>query len=146
LTVSPVSAGVVTVTAAGGSLQNRVTVSASTTSITDNATGFTTVTGFKTYSLMKVGVSTAAWVRIYTDGVSRSNDTSRGVGEDPNPGSGIIAEVVTTGISTQQMITPFTMGGNMEDPVNDTIYLSITNLSGSTQSITADLTILQLEA
>jgi hypothetical protein len=146
LTVSPVSAGVVTVTAAGGSLQNRVTVSASTTSITDNATGFTTVTGFKTYSLMKVGVSTAAWVRIYTDGVSRSNDTARGVGEDPNPGSGIIAEVVTTGISTQQMITPFTMGGNMEDPVTDTIYVSITNLSGATQPITADLTILQLEA
>nr|BAR32946.1 long tail fiber proximal subunit [uncultured Mediterranean phage uvMED] len=146
LTVSPVSAGVVTVTAAGGSLQNRVTVSASTTSIVDNATGFTTVTGFKTYSLMKVGVSTAAWVRIYTDGISRSNDNARGVGEDPNAGSGIIAEVVTTGISTQQMITPFTMGGNMEDPVTDTIYVSITNLSGSTQSITADLTILQLEA
>ena len=146
LTVSPVSAGVVTVTAAGGSLQNRVTVSASTTSIADNAVGFTTVTGFKTYSLMKVGVSTAAWVRIYTDDISRSNDTNRGVGEDPNPGSGVIAEVVTTGISTQQMITPFTMGGNMEDPVGDTIYLAITNLSGSTQSITADLTILQLEA
>ena len=58
LTVSPVSVGVVTVTAAGGSLQNRVTVSASTASIADNAVGFTTVTGFKTYSLMKVGVST----------------------------------------------------------------------------------------
>ena len=55
-------------------------------------------------------------------------------------------EVVTTGISTEQKISPFTMGGNMDDPVDTTIYMSITNLSGSTQSINANLTILQLEA
>jgi len=38
------------------------------------------------------------------------------------------------------------MGGNMNDPVDATIYMAITNLSGSTQSINANLTILQLEA
>ena len=59
LTVSPVSAGVVTVTASGGSLQSRTIVSASTTSIADDAVGFTTAAGFKAYTLMKVGVSTA---------------------------------------------------------------------------------------
>ena len=146
LTVSPVSAGVVTVTASGGSLQSRTIVSASTTSIADDAVGFTTAAGFKAYTLMKVGVSTAAWIRIYTDSTSRANDSSRSVGEDPSPGSGVIAEVVTTGISTQQMITPFAMGGNMDDPVSNVIYLAIKNLSGSTQTITANLTILQLEA
>jgi hypothetical protein len=146
LTVSPVSAGVVTVTASGGSLQSRTIVSASTTSIADDAVGFTTAAGFKSYTLMKVGVSTAAWIRIYTDSTSRANDSSRSVGEDPSPGSGVIAEVVTTGISTQQMITPFAMGGNMDDPVSNVIYLAIKNLSGSTQTITANLTILQLEA
>ena len=146
LSVSPVSAGVVTVTASGGSLQSRTIVSASTTSIADDAVGFTTAAGFKAYTLMKVGVSTAAWIRIYTDSTSRANDSSRSVGEDPSPGSGVIAEVVTTGISTQQMITPFAMGGNMDDPVSNVIYLAIKNLSGSTQTITANLTILQLEA
>ena len=146
LAVSPVSAGVVTVTASGGSLQSRTIVSASTTSIADDAVGFTTAAGFKAYTLMKVGVSTAAWIRIYTDSTSRANDSSRAVGEDPSPGSGVIAEVVTTGISTQQMITPFAMGGNMDDPVSNVIYLAIKNLSGSTQTITANLTILQLEA
>ena len=59
LAVSPVSAGVVTVTASGGSLQSRTIVSASTTSIADDAVGFTTAAGFKAYTLMKVGVSTA---------------------------------------------------------------------------------------
>ena len=140
------SSGIATVTASGGSLQNRTTVSASTTSIVDNAVGLVTVTGFKSYALMKVGLSTAGWIRIYTDSASRTSDSSRSVGEDPAAGSGVIAEVVTTGISTEQKISPFTMGGNMDDPVDTTIYMSITNLSGSTQSINANLTILQLEA
>ena len=146
LDVSPVSAGVVTVTSSGGSLQSRTVVSASTTSIADDAVGFASVTAFKSYAIMKVGLSTEAWIRLYTDSTSRDNDVNRGIGEDPTPGSGVIAEVVTTGISTQQMITPFAMGGNMDDPVSDTLYVSIKNLSGSTQSITANLTILQLEA
>ena len=140
------SSGIATVTASGGSLQNRTTVSASTTSIADNAVGLVTVTGFKSYALMKVGLSTAGWIRIYTDSASRTADASRSVGEDPAAGSGVIAEVVTTGISTEQKISPFTMGGNMDDPVDTTIYMAITNLSGTTQSINANLTILQLEA
>ena len=140
------SSGIATVTASGGSLQTRTTVSASTTSIADNAVGLVTVTGFKSYALMKVGLSTAGWIRIYTDSESRTADSSRSVGEDPAAGSGVIAEVVTTGISTEQKISPFTMGGNMDDPVDTTIYMAITNLSGTTQSINANLTILQLEA
>ena len=127
-------------------IPNRTTVSASTGSIADNAVGLVTVTGFKSYALMKVGLSTEGWIRIYTDSASRTADSSRSVGIDPAPGSGVIAEVVTTGISTEQKISPFTMGGNMDDPVDTTIYMSITNLSGSTQSINANLTILQLEA
>ncbi len=138
--------GIATVTASGGSLQNRTIVSASTTSIADNAVGLVTVTGFKSYALMKIGLSTAGWIRIYTDSESRTADSSRSVGEDPAAGSGVIAEVVTTGISTEQKISPFTMGGNMNDPVDATIYMAVTNLSGSTQSINANLTILQLEA
>jgi len=38
------------------------------------------------------------------------------------------------------------MGGNLNDPPDTTMYVSIQNLSGSSQSITAYLTILQLEA
>ena len=89
--------------------------------------------------------STAGWIRLYTDSTSRTNDSGRSVGEDPEVGSGVLAEVVTTGISTQQLISPFTIGGNMDDPVTTKIYASIKNLSDSTQSISANLTILQLE-
>jgi|694.fasta_scaffold00667_61 hypothetical protein len=140
------SSGIATVSSSGGSLQSRITVSGVTTSIPNLGIGNTDITGFKSYSLMKVGLSTAGWIRLYTDSTSRTNDVTRSVGEDPAPGSGVIAEVVTTGISTQQIITPFVMGGNMDTPVTDKIYVAITNLSGSTQTITANLTILQLEA
>jgi hypothetical protein len=140
------ASGIATVTNSSGSLQSRTTVSGVTTSIPNLGIGNTDITGFKSYALMKVGLSTAGWIRLYTDSTSRSNDVTRSVGEDPAPGSGVIAEVVTTGISTQQIITPFAMGGNMDEPVTTTIYVAIQNLSGSTQTITANLTILQLEA
>ena len=126
-------------------LQSRTTVSGSTTSIENNGIGNTEITGFKSYALMKVGLSTAGWLRIYTDSASRLADVSRSVGEDPTPGSGVITEVVTTGISTTQIISPFVTGGNLDEPVNDTIYVAITNQSGTTQSINTNLTILKLE-
>jgi hypothetical protein len=140
------SAGIATITASGGSLQSRTTVSGATTSISNNAIGNIDIAGFKSYALMKVGLSTTGWLRIYTDSASRDADVSRSVGEDPVIGSGVISEVVTTGISTTQIISPFVMGGNLDNPADTTIYASIKNLSGSTQAITANLTILQLEA
>ena len=140
------SSGIATITSTGGSLQSRITVSGVTTSIPYLGIGNTNILGFKSYALMNVGLSTAGWIRLYTDVQSRTDDANRSVGEDPEPGSGIIAEVITTGISTQQMITPFVMGGNMDNPVTSDIYVAITNLSGTTQTITANLTILQLEA
>jgi len=126
----------------GGALQSRTVVTGSTSSIINNATDNVNLTGFKSYALMKVGLSANAWIRLYTDSTSRANDASRSVGEDPLPGSGVIAEVVG---SSDQLITPFVMGGNMDGSPSTTIYAAITNLSGSTRSITANLTILQLE-
>ena len=132
---------------ADGSVKSRTreVVSGTTASIADNVTDNINITGFKAYTLMKVGLSTAGWLRLYTDSASRTADAGRSIGEDPTPGSGVIAEVVTTGISTTQVISPFVMGGNMDDPATTTMYVAITNTSGSTQTITANLTILQLE-
>lgn len=139
--------GIVTATSFSGSntLKERTVVSGITTEIANNGIGNTNLTGYKSYALMKVGLSTEGWLRLYTDSASRTADVSRSVGEDPAPGSGVIAEVVTTGISTTQIISPFVMGGNLDDPSDTTIYVSITNLSGVTTSISVNLTLLQLE-
>ena len=129
----------------GSGLQSRSTAAQTTASIADNATDNISITGFKTYALMKVQLSAAAWIRLYTDSASRTSDASRSVGEDPTPGSGVIAEVVTTGSETKT-ISPFVIGGNLDGTPVNTIYAAVTNLSGSTQTITATLTLLQLEA
>ena len=140
--------GIVTASKFSGpnTLKERTIVSGSTTSIVNNGIGNTDITGFKSYALMKVGLSTAGWLRIYIDSESRTNDTSRSIGQDPSAGSGVIAEFIATGVSTTQKFAPFVMGGNMDEPVSDTIYMAITNTSGVTTSITANLTILKLEA
>ena len=140
--------GILTATSFSGSntLKERSTVSGVTTAIAQLGIGNTDITGFKSYALMKVGLSTEGWLRLYTDSTSRTNDSSRSVGIDPTPGSGVIAEVVTTGVSTTQIISPFVMGGNLNDPADTTIYAAVTNLSGVTTSISINLTLLQLEA
>jgi hypothetical protein len=94
---------------------------------------------------MKIQTSAAAWVRIYTDTASRTSDASRSEGTDPLPGSGVIAEVITTGAETQ-LLSPGTIGFNNESSPTTDIYATVTNKSGISTNITVNLTILQLEA
>ena len=128
----------------GGSTSRGV-VSGTTGSLAQNAIGNITITGHKSYLLMNVGLSTAGWFRLYTDSTSRTNDASRSVGLDPTPGSGVIAEVVTTGLSTSIKVSPFVPGGNMDSSPSTNMYVAIKNTSSTTQAITANLTILKLE-
>ena len=124
---------------------SRNVVSGSTGSLAQNAIGNITITGHKSYLLMNVGLSTAGWFRLYTDSASRTSDASRSVGEDPTPGSGVIAEVVTTAFPTSIKISPFVLVGNMDSTPSTNMYVAIQNLSSTTQAITANLTILKLE-
>lgn len=128
----------------GGGASSRTVVSGVTTALVVNGIGNTEISGFKTYGLLKVGVSSAAWVRLYTDSTSRSNDASRSIEVDPTTGSGVIAEVATAGIATVKM-TPFIVGFNDDNPVTNTIYVSVKNLTGITTSILVNLTILKME-
>ena len=63
LDVSAISAGVVTVT----SSNSRTNVSGTTGSVGAAATTNLNITAFKSYGLLKVGISSAAWVRLYVD-------------------------------------------------------------------------------
>ena len=95
----------------------------------------------KTYILYKVETSAAAWVRLYVDTASRTSDSTRDENTDPQPGSGVIAEVITTGAQEQKM-TPGVFGWCRS---GSNIPLAITNKSGSDQQITVTLTYLVLE-
>ena len=106
------------------------------------------ITGFKTYSLLKVSVSHPnLWVTIYTDSTSLGNDASRLYTVDPDPGSGVIAEIISSSSDQNLIMTPTTLGFNMDTELNTNIYLKIVNLGGSTLSedYSVTLTILQME-
>jgi hypothetical protein len=130
----------------GGSMASRTTALATTASIADGATGNIAITGFKSYALLKVTVEHQAWVRIYTDTASRTADASRLEGTDPTPGSGVIAEIITTAAPQTILISPGVFGFNNEITPTTSIPIAVTNKSGTTRTITVTLTLLQLEA
>ena len=89
--------------------------------------------------------SVASWVRLYVDDASRQLDATRSEGSDPVPGSGVVAEVRTTGANQEVLITPGVMGFNNDSPTRTKkIYVAINNRSGSATTVTVTLTILKL--
>jgi hypothetical protein len=95
-----------------------------------------------TYALLKIQTSHAAWVTLYTDTASRTSDASRTENTDPLPGTGVIAEVITSGATTQ-LISPGTIGFSSDG--TGTSYARIKNKSGATAAITVTLTYVKLE-
>ena len=142
LDVSAISAGVVTVT----SSNSRTNVSGATGSVGAAATTNLNITAFKSYGLLKVGISSAAWVRLYVDAASRLSDASRSYLTDPVPGSGLIAEVrtETAGVSTFSM-TPGVIGWNNDITPSTNVYAAVTNNESSAADITVTLTVVKME-
>ena len=114
-----------------------------TVNIANEAVSNTSFTTPKTYALLKVSTSHAAWVTLYSDTASRTSDASRQINVDPLPGSGVLSEVITTG-NQVQLITPGTICFNSAG--TGTTYAKIVNKSGSTANITVTLTYVVLES
>jgi len=130
----------------GGITTSRTNVSAATGSIGTGATTNLSITAYKSYGLLKVGISSAAWVRLYVDAASRTSDASRSYLADPAAGSGLIAEVrtETAGISTFLM-TPGVIGWNNDVSVGSTVYAAVTNNESSAADITVTLSVVKME-
>jgi len=129
----------------GGTLSTRTTRSVTTSSIANLASANATITGFSGYALLSIQTSAAAWVTVYTSSAARTADASRAITDDPVPGSGVIAEVITTGAQTQTF-TPGVFGYNDESSPTTDIQIKVVNRSGSTAAITVTVKLLQLEA
>ena len=125
------------------SLSSRTTAQVTASSLADGASTSLSITTPKAYALMKIETSHAAWVTLYSSTNARTNDAGRSETTDPTPGSGVLAEVITSGAVTQA-ITPGTFCFN-EDASNTT-YAKVVNKSGSTANLIVTITYLQLEA
>ena len=122
-------------------LQTRTTAQV-TVSATQNVDVNTQITTPNGYALLAIGTSHAAWVTLYMDTNSRTLDAGRGETSDPVPGSGVLAEVITTGSATQY-ITPGAFCFNTAS--NNTTYIKAVGKAAGTVNLTITLTYIQLE-
>ena len=120
----------------------RATVSA-TNSIASNGVANISLTTPKTYALLSIETSHSAWVTLYSDTASRTADANRTETTDPVAGSGVLAEVITTGNQTQ-IITPGVICFNSSS--SNVTYAKIVNKSGGTANVQVTLTYVQIEA
>jgi len=147
ITFSAATADGVTVNATS-TYGTRTTYTKTTASIANNASDNISLIAFKSYALLKIKPSIAAWVVLYVDAASRTADASRTQGADPAPDAGVIAEVVTTAANQEIKMSPGVLGWHQDagnDAVN-TVFCKVVNKSGSTGTCTVSLTVVQLEA
>ena len=147
-TAHPSMFGTINVLSAGGGaasgLEARTTGQATAAGLANGGNADLTITAAKTYALHAIQTSHAAWVTLYTDNASRSNDASRSEATDPLPGAGVIAEVITSD-GSKQRITPGTIGYNDESTPTTDAYIKVVNKSGNTNDITVTLYFVKLE-
>ena len=147
ITFSSATADGVTVNATP-TFDTRSTFTATTASLANNAAGNIEVVTHKSYALLKIKPSIAAWVTLYVDAASRTADANRVQGADPDPDAGVIAEVVTTAANQEIKMSPGVLGWHQDaggDGVTST-FCKVVNKSGSTGTCTVSLTVVQLEA
>ena len=128
-------------------LQTRTVVYANTASVANAAYSNIEVTVAKGFNLYTISTNANSWVRLYNNGNSRAIDLNRAGNTDPSSNSGVLVEVLSSGVSGAEtiMFTPALACYNYDSTPNNTIYLRVQNLSGATQGISIGLTVLKTE-
>lgn len=124
----------------------RSTANVTSSSLADGANENLTITGTgKAGQLLAIEVDQAAWVTVYCSQTARTSDVARLETEDPDPGSGVLAEIITTG-PQQVIVTPAVNYFNFETTPTDEIYIKVVNKSGTSNTITTTLSIVPVES
>ena len=146
-TAHPSMFGTINIVGGGSAsgLEARTTAQGSTGNINNDAASNVTMQAAKSYALLKIQTSHAAWVTLYTNVAARSADSSRNITTDPLPGAGVLAEIVTSDGAVQS-ITPGTIGWNDDSTPSNNLYAKVVNRSGSTANITVTVHYVKIEA
>ena len=105
-----------------------------TSSLATNATEDITSVLKPGYRLLKVETDVAARVRVYDSTAHRTADASRAIGTDPTGVHGVILDLVTTVSDLSWWLSPVVDGYTADS--TDSVPLTITNLSGGTDTVT----------
>ena len=124
----------------------RVTSTQTTSSIADGVSADLTFTDVgRSGNFISIETDQAAWVTVYDSTASRTSDSGRSETTDPSPGSGVLAEVITTG-AERIKLTPSAGYFNDESPTVAELYAKVVNKSGVTTTIQVSLTVVTAEA
>lgn len=107
------------------------------------------ITNFgKSFLLFSTVVDNYARVRLYGSASHQLQDVTRSIGTDPASTAGVIVDLVLSGSPTYYNFTlsPMVVGSNRDVPVSNTIYYSVTNLTGGTTQISMSFNRLSLES
>lgn len=96
------------------------------------------------YLITSLSTSHAAWVRVYSSNAEMVADADRYINQDPDINAGVLLEVISEGNETYN-IAPSIYGSNTDSPINNLVYVRITNLS-TTASIVVDLSLVKMGA
>jgi hypothetical protein len=130
----------------GGGTGTRTSQSVATSSIANEASEDVTLSNVgKAGQLVAIEVDQAAWVTVYASQATRTADASRTQTQDPESGSGILLEIITTG-AEEILVTPSVSYFNYESVPTAELYLKVVNKSGATQAITTTITAIPSEA
>lgn len=84
---------------------------------------------------VQITVSEPSWVRFYPTAADRNADGSRTNDQDPQPGSGVLLEVLTTTSNETVLVTPGAAYYNNDTTTVPALYCRVTNLSGASSAI-----------
>lgn len=95
----------------------------------------------KNYLITNISTDVPARVRVYLSTDTRDADELRGIGVNPSNDHGVMVDLVTTVGDLSWSMSPSIAGHSA-----GVSGISVTNLSGSTDTVTVTLTIFVLEA
>ena len=132
----------------GGTVQDTARtspLSVTTSSLANGAAEFKTLTGTaRSGQFIRIETSHAARVIYYSTTAARTADIARAQGTSPLTSSGVLLEVITTGVQTIE-VTPAILYQNSEVGAAGELYLSITNLSGSAAAVEVETVVVPIE-
>ena len=134
-----------TTQSSGGGSSTRTTLAISTTALAVGQKSNLNIALPSTYVLLGVQIDNPAWITIYTSNTDLTADSSRQMTSDPNPNSGVVAEVIhqTSGASGLIEFSPSVVGFKSTG-TNNTLA-KVENIGSSTATIGITLHYLQLE-
>lgn len=127
----------------GLGLSSRRTAFGNTLTLASSATGYIDINSLaNTYAIGTISTNTQSRIRMYVSDAARSADLARSVGTAYSSNAGILCDFSTPGVQFESF-TPAMIGWDAAGARK--IYITVTNLSGSSLSTQVGVAFLPLE-